>query len=262
MSYTQSQWLLFFFLYCFFGWIWESAFVSVQKKRWVNRGFLRGPWLPIYGFGAIIILFLTIPVRNSIPLIYLLGMVGATVLEYVTGAVMERLFCMRYWDYSKQPLNVNGYISLLSSLAWGAFSILLIKVLHPPIEKLILLIPSFLSGLISIVLVAVFMIDVTRSVQAALDLKEIMKRLMENNTILEAIGEKAEEASREFSRYEIKWKTELQEIRSAREKKDTGVILSIIKRNPTATSRYFRGVFEKARLQKDKLETELRARKK
>ena len=107
--YDLTQWLLFFFVYAFFGWIWESCYVSVRNKRWVNRGFLNGPFLPIYGFGAIAILWATLPVRNSIALIYLFGMLSATILEYVTGAAMERLFRVRYWDYSKHlPGRLTG----------------------------------------------------------------------------------------------------------------------------------------------------------
>ena len=135
MQYGQSQWLLFFFTYSVLGWIWESLYVSTKEHQWINRGFLYGPWLPIYGFGAIIILFLTLPVRKNLIWIFLLGMTGATVLEYVTGDVMERLFHVRYWDYSKQPLNVNGHICLGVSLAWGVFSILLVHFLHSPVEQ-------------------------------------------------------------------------------------------------------------------------------
>lgn len=135
MQYGQSQWLLFFFTYSVLGWIRESLYVSTKEHQWINRGFLYGPWLPIYGFGAIIILFLTLPVRKNLIWIFLLGMTGATVLEYVTGDVMERLFHVRYWDYSKQPLNVNGHICLGVSLAWGVFSILLVHFLHSPVEQ-------------------------------------------------------------------------------------------------------------------------------
>lgn len=90
--YSLGQWLLFFFLYCFLGWVWESCYVSAKRRQWVNRGFLHGPMLPIYGTGAVIILLATIPVRDSLWLVFLLGMLAATALEYVTGAAMEALF--------------------------------------------------------------------------------------------------------------------------------------------------------------------------
>ena len=81
LGYTPAQWVLFFFLYSFLGWIWESSFVSIREHRWVNRGFLHGPLLPIYGFGAVSILLFTLPVAQNPLLIFLMGMTGATLLE-------------------------------------------------------------------------------------------------------------------------------------------------------------------------------------
>lgn len=114
----------------------------------MNRGFLNGPFLPIYGFGAIAILWATLPVRNSIALIYLFGMLSATILEYVTGAAMERLFRVRYWDYSKHKFNLNGHICLGVSLGWGLFAVFLVKGIHLPIESLILQIPPLLGDIL------------------------------------------------------------------------------------------------------------------
>lgn len=130
--YAVSQWLIFFFIYCFLGWIWECCYVSVRKHKWVNRGFLHGPFLPIYGSGAIVILISTIAVKDIVPLVFLLGMVSSTILEFCTGCCMEKLFGVRYWDYSNLPLNFKGHICFFISLAWGAFSILLVCVIHKP----------------------------------------------------------------------------------------------------------------------------------
>ena len=88
-AYYLPQWVLFFFIYSFIGWVWESCYVSVRKRRWVNRGFMHGPMLPLYGSGALTVLVSTISVRENMALIFLLGMLAATVLEYFTGAAME-----------------------------------------------------------------------------------------------------------------------------------------------------------------------------
>lgn len=133
MSYSVLQWLLFFYIYCFIGWCFESAYVSLKKRRFVNRGFLKLPMLPIYGSGAIAILIVTIPVRDNLWLVWLFGMISATLLELVTGAVMELLFKVKYWDYSNQKFNYKGYICLSSSIAWGFLSLLLTEVIHEPI---------------------------------------------------------------------------------------------------------------------------------
>lgn len=202
MTYTQTQWIILFYFYCVAGWIWETGYVSVRQRQFVNRGFLHGPWLPIYGSGAIIILFTTLPVEHSTPLVFLVGMVSATALEYVTGAVMERAFGMRYWDYSEEPLNLNGHICLMVSIAWGFFSLLLVRVLHPPVARLVHALSGGVLDAVSILLTVLFSVDVTRSVQDALDLKALLIQLTENNqrlqrldARLEAVAEKLENGS-------------------------------------------------------------------
>ena len=134
-EYTWYQWLTFFFIYCFFGWIFESTYVSAKTGRFVNRGFLRLPLLPLYGTGAVMMLWVSLPVKDNLLLVYLTGVIAATLLEYVTGWGMERLFKMKYWDYSNQRFNVKGYICLSSSIAWGFLTILLTEVIHRPIER-------------------------------------------------------------------------------------------------------------------------------
>lgn len=193
--YTAGQWVLLFFFYCFCGWVWESCYVSARQRRWVNRGFLHGPLLPIYGSGAIIILFATLPVAESLPLIWLFGMLAATALEYVVGAAMEKIFKVRYWDYSSQRFNLNGHICLTSSIAWGFFSILLVRFLHPPIGRLLADVPSWLVDPLALILTAAFTADVVRSVQAALDLREALARLTEENEDLRRLARRAEVAA-------------------------------------------------------------------
>ena len=197
-SYHLTQWVLFFFIYSFIGWVWECRFVSVRKRRWVNRGFMYGPMLPIYGFGALAVLISTIRVRDSIPLIFLFGMVGATLLEYVTGAVMERLFNVKYWDYSNQKFNLNGYICLTSSLGWGLFSVLLVKFVHVPIEGAVLKIPTIIAEGIAFVLTVAAAVDVTQSFNDAMDLKRILAQLEESKKQIRKIQEKLKVASEEF----------------------------------------------------------------
>lgn len=193
--YSAGQWVLLFFFYCFCGWVWESCYVSLCQRHWVNRGFLRGPLLPIYGSGAIIILFATLPVAGNLGLVWLLGMLAATALEYVTGAAMEALFKVRYWDYSKQKFNLNGHICLSSSIAWGFFSILLVRFIHPPIGRLLADVPSWLVDPLALVLTAVFTVDMVQSVQAALDLREMLSKLTEENEELRRLAKRAEVAA-------------------------------------------------------------------
>ena len=193
--YTFIQWLLFFFIYCFLGWVWESCYVSAKNREWINRGFLHGPMLPIYGSGAIIVLLCTIGVRDQIVLTFLFGMTGATILEYVTGACMERLFRVRYWDYSHMPLNLKGYICLPVSLGWGVFSVLLMRVIHVPIENLVLQIPERIAEVVSVVCSSAFAVDFTLSFSEAMDLRDMLIRLSDSNEKIQRLQKRLEVVS-------------------------------------------------------------------
>ena len=173
-EYSWYQWLTFFFIYCFFGWIFESTYVSLKKMQFVNRGFLRLPLLPLYGTGAVMMLWVSLPVKDNLFLVYVSGVVAATVLEYVTGWGMERLFKMKYWDYSNQRFNVKGYICLSSSIAWGFLTILLTEVIHRPIERYVLGLPLMVDLVCVIVVSLLFAADTAESVKAALDLAKVL----------------------------------------------------------------------------------------
>ena len=176
-TYSLVQWMMFFFVYCFFGWCIESAIVSIQKRRFVNRGFLRIPMLPLYGFGAVLILFLTIPVKDKIQLVYIVGMIGATILEYLTGWAMEGLFKMKYWDYSNQRFQLHGRICLSSSLFWGVLSVALTEYIHPPIEHWILGLSHTAITVTVSITACVMLIDTVVSARAALDLAKVLEHL-------------------------------------------------------------------------------------
>ena len=204
-AYYLPQWVLFFFIYSFIGWVWESCYVSVRKRRWVNRGFMHGPMLPLYGSGAIVVLVSTIGVRENAALIFLLGMMAATVLEYFTGAAMERLFHVRYWDYSNQKLNLHGYICVTSSLCWGFFSVLLVRVVHVPVETAVLRIPLTVSEGAALVLSVAAAVDLTQSFNEAMDLKRILSQLEESREQIRKLQEKlkvaAEDVKEDYLRY-------------------------------------------------------------
>jgi uncharacterized membrane protein len=172
--YTAVQWIFIFFFYCFFGWCFESAYVSICKRKFVNRGFVRGPFLPLYGSGAVMMLLVSRPFQDNLFLVFLAGCIGATALEYVTGVVMETLFKVRYWDYSNQKFNFQGQICLSSTLCWGVLTVFMTRILHPPVERLVLGLPQRLVGAVSAVVSVWFLIDFAFSFQAAMDLRDIL----------------------------------------------------------------------------------------
>ena len=173
-QYTVIQWLFFFYFYCFFGWIFESTYVSAKSRKFVNRGFMRGPFLPIYGSGAIMMLVVSMPFQDNILLTYIAGCIGATALELATGVIMEALFKVRYWDYSSQKFNYKGHICLSSTIAWGFLTILMTGFLHRGVEKVILAIPYMAVTVITMVVTVYIIIDFTLSFKAAMDLRDIL----------------------------------------------------------------------------------------
>ena len=173
-NYLPLQWLFLFYFYSFFGWCFESAYVSYLNKRPVNRGFMRGPFLPLYGSGGIMMLVVSKPFYSNMLLVYLAGCVGATVLEYVVGVLMEALFKVRYWDYSDKFLNINGHVCLESTLVWGFFTVVFTHFLQISIEKFIVSIPyNFLSIFTTIITVYVSC-DFMVAFKTALDLRDVL----------------------------------------------------------------------------------------
>ncbi len=174
MNYTPDQWLLFFFIYCFIGWIWESGFVSIRTKKLTNRGFMRGPFIPIYGCGCVLMMAVGAPLMDRPVLMYFAGMICASVMEFITGDMMLRLFKVRYWDYSDRFLNIKGHICLAASLLWGVFTLLMNYLGKPPIERQIMMIPQQTAHTIVIVLVIYFTADFSLSFKTALDLRDVI----------------------------------------------------------------------------------------
>ena len=178
-DYSAWQWILVFFLYCFLGWCFESTVVSVQQRHFVNRGFLRGPMLPIYGFGATILLHVSLPLYNRPVALFFASMAAATAFEYVVGVIMEKLFKVKYWDYSEHRFQFQGRICLQSSLCWGFLGLILARVIHPPVEWIVAGLPFVLLIVVDILFTAAFAGDVAVSVRTALDLAKLLEELDE-----------------------------------------------------------------------------------
>jgi len=141
--------------------------------------------LPLYGTGAVMMLWVSLPVRNSLIAVYFSGVIGATVLEYITGWAMERLFKVRYWDYSNQKFNLHGYICLTSSIAWGFLTILMTEVIHPPIAKAVLEIKPHTEWFFLITTTILFGYDTFQSTKEALDLARALESITKLRTELE-----------------------------------------------------------------------------
>ncbi len=186
-QYSIIEWLVFFYLYCFFGWIFESTFVSLKSRKFVNRGFMRGPFLPIYGSGAIMMLVVSMPFQDNIFLTYIAGCIGATALELVTGELMEALFKVRYWDYSNQKFNYKGHICLSSTVAWGFLTILMTEFLHKGVERIIFILPPAAVTALTVATSFYIVVDFTLSFKAAMDLRDVLMGLEKAKEEMERI---------------------------------------------------------------------------
>lgn len=173
-NYQPLQWLFLFFFYSFLGWCFESTYVSISEKRLVNRGFIRGPFLPLYGSGGIMMLVASRPYYDNILLVFIAGCIGATALELVTGVLMEALFKVRYWEYFHKKFNYKGYICLESSLVWGFFTVVFSHFLHPPIERIITGIPYNILSVVTMVVTVAFTFDFAMAFRTAMDLRDVL----------------------------------------------------------------------------------------
>lgn len=180
-SYTVLQWTTFFMLYSIFGWCFESAYCSTKSGHLQNRGFCHGPWVPLYGVGSCLLVFLTHGYEENGIYLFMTGLVGGTLLELITGVIMNKIFHMRWWDYSKNPLNFRGYVCLPASIGWGAAALIVMKLLHPRISS----IPEHWSYITFVVLntmfYTLFVEDLIFSTIAALELRERVSRLAANS---------------------------------------------------------------------------------
>lgn len=177
IPYTFAQVVFFFLIYCVMGWVIESTYVSIKSHKLINRGFMRGPVIPIYGLGALTLRLTCLSVIKYPVLVFITGMISCTILEYVAGMIMEAVFKIRYWDYSNQPLNINGYVCMGTSLSWGALGLLLNYVIHRPVEYLATTMSYSLLLVLTVTGSTIFIVDLTLAFKAAFDVRAFVEGL-------------------------------------------------------------------------------------
>ncbi len=154
----------YFFIYAFLGWCAEVVFAAINHGKFVNRGFLNGPICPIYGVGVVIVLILLEPVRDNFLLLYIGSVIITSVLELITGFILDKLFHKHWWDYSKEHFNIGGYICLKFSLIWGFACLIVVDIVHPVIREFVQLLPNRLSFIFLLVLIFAVISDVVITV--------------------------------------------------------------------------------------------------
>lgn len=157
-----SVWLLIFLTYSFIGWFFEVAASLVLAKKWSNRGFLIGPLCPIYGFGAMILTMLLRRADNLVE-VFLVSVLASAVLEYMTSFVMEKLFRVRWWDYSEKPFNLHGRISLENLFYFGIMGVLVVYCINPILTTIYGSIPEHLVIILASAMLVLVLIDLAIS---------------------------------------------------------------------------------------------------
>lgn len=156
---TISYYFLIFFIYSVLGWIMESTYVSIGQKKFVNRGFLIGPYCPIYGYGALIMIIYLEQYKDNILTVFILGIAICSFLEYITSYLMEKIFKARWWDYSDKKFNLNGRVCGKNALLFGIGGLIVIYLVHPIIETLISKLNNYLILILSIIFFVIYIID-------------------------------------------------------------------------------------------------------
>lgn len=178
MQYVEKL-ILYFTIYSFVGWFCEVIYCSIKLKKIVNRGFLAGPVCPVYGFGALFVIWLLQPVSSSIPVVFLCAIVITSTVEYITGWLLETFFRTRWWDYSNKRFNLEGRVCLENSIYFAILSLLLVNAIHPLTEYLIWCIPELYITIISMTIMLVFVVDSILTLNTLVNLNERLKKLYE-----------------------------------------------------------------------------------
>lgn len=151
--------VLWFLTYSILGWLVESLYMSLCNKKWTNRGFSKGPMCPIYGVGALTVYLLLNPYSGNRFLLFFLGAILATAIEWITARIMDRVFGGIWWDYTNKPFNYKGILCLESTLAWGLYTLVLFAFLHGFVERIVNAIPFHIGRLAGGFLILFYAVD-------------------------------------------------------------------------------------------------------
>lgn len=156
-SLYEAAWI--FIIYAFFGWCTEVSYAALDRGIFVNRGFLNGPYCPIYGCGVLIVIVLLTPLKENLLILYIGSFLLTSILEFVTGFLLEKVFHNKWWDYSNTPFNIMGYVCLKFSILWGFACTFIMQVIHPLIYRFIRFIPHVVGVVLLCIILIGFVID-------------------------------------------------------------------------------------------------------
>ena len=166
-----------FFIYAFLGWCTEVVYAALKEGKFVNRGFLNGPYCPIYGFGVVAVVNILEPIHGNPLLLFLGSILVTSLIELFTGFILDKIFKHRWWDYSDRPFNIGGYICPLFSLMWGLACLIVVDRIHPMVMRLVNIIPNMLAIIILITFTVIFVVDIVATANTIFKLNRKMERI-------------------------------------------------------------------------------------
>lgn len=164
------------------GWILEMIYTWIEKRTFTNRGFLLGPYCPIYGIGALFILFSLQKYKEDIFVLFIMSMLISTILEYITSYIMEKIFKARWWDYSHVPFNINGRVCLINSILFGIGALLFLDILYPFLYYILKNIPTIIFYPVLILLLLIFITDCIVSFNIIVKFKQTIETVQKDYT--------------------------------------------------------------------------------
>ena len=179
---TFCRYFLYFMFYSFIGWTMEVLVSLWNKKKFVNRGFLIGPYCPIYGWGVILILKIIGNNTQDFLSVFLKSILICSLLEYFTSYFMEKIFNVRWWDYSQKKFNINGRICLETMLPFGILASIIIYFIHPAVKSVVGKLSNTALIVISLIILIIYIIDNIVSTYILFKIKGKIKGERKDNT--------------------------------------------------------------------------------
>ena len=165
--------MFYYVIYSFFGWCIEVAYAYKNNKKFINRGFLHGPLCPIYGACILSIIVLLSKFKGNLFELLIIATLFTSVIEYLTGFLLEKIFKTKYWDYTDDPFNLNGRICLHFSIMWGGASVAFVRIVHPIVASFIDKIPYMLEPVLFFVVLTYLILDFHFTLKALIDFSKI-----------------------------------------------------------------------------------------
>lgn len=173
---------LIFIIYSMVGWLLEVILSLIQKHKFVDRGFLLGPYCPIYGWGALLITSLLKNYLSNFIVIFILATVICMILEYITSFLMEKIYKTRWWDYSQMKYNINGRICLETAIPFGIGALIIMYIVHPCILFTLGMLSDSTIIIISCIVFVIFLVDNVISFNVISKFKNTQLKLKKDNT--------------------------------------------------------------------------------